>query len=145
MRSNSIALVMLSGLALFLLVSAFYVAGGPIAAQVEKRDERRLKDITRFAGAFTCMLRNGMERFPETLDTSHTCFARVEFESHDGGVPYRYERLSDDSARICADFENIARLKRISFVAQDLTEDGCVPVSVNFGVEMVPPRLLVPG
>lgn len=84
------------------------VTGGPGTGRMEKRDARRLSDLAALGDYVVCLADAADHRLPEALTRSEACRQDTPFEDPFTGAPYRYERASDTSFRLCAGFERPA-------------------------------------
>ena len=106
MRSTSPALAVLGILIVAMIAAALYTTGGPLSARIERRDEIRRDDLARLAEYVRCLANRDGSRLPETISASPDCGRDVRLTDPYTDEPYRYERLSAISFRVCATFES---------------------------------------
>ncbi|MBL27065.1 MAG: hypothetical protein CMM50_05875 [Rhodospirillaceae bacterium] len=105
MRSTSPALGVLGLLIVAVIAAALYTTGGPLTARAERRDEVRHGDLNRLVDYVQCVADKEDGQPPETLSRSSDCWQDIRLNDPYSGEPYRYEKLSDVSFRVCATFE----------------------------------------
>lgn len=91
------------------LAAGFWLIGGPEAARMENRDQKRMSDLHSLQGHVTCLARTKGKALPQVLDETRDCPA-PQLTDRFTDDPYRYARLSDTAYEICAGFELPDRL-----------------------------------
>jgi len=105
-----------------LVVAALVAIGGPGAGRKEKRDEARVQDLLAMGDAIACLAADAEGKLPETLEGIESCGSSLQLDDPFTGVPYRYERLSEDRFRLCAGFEAPGRLEDSYYGRIELSE-----------------------
>ncbi|WP_116598964.1 hypothetical protein [Primorskyibacter marinus] len=125
MKPDRLAVWCLSVLVAAMLALALMQTGGPGMGRAEKRDFARLNDLTGLERFVVCVARKGgQDTLPPTLSPVAACPEDTPREDPFTGAPYRYERQSDTTFRLCARFEVPERL---DYRASQLdNETGCI-------------------
>ena len=124
MRSERSAVLLLGALTAAAVVLALALVGGPSRAALERRDDRRFSDIQSIRWTLEC-IRERQGAFPATLEPEPAC-GEMQLSDPVTGAPYSYERLSDDSFRICAAFEDPERVSSRAEPMLEVGADGCI-------------------
>lgn len=96
----------IAALAAAAVVAGLAVAGGPMQARKERRDEARMDDLQRLASHIACLVGDRAPRHvPGDLSTTPGCPGPVPLSDSRTGQPYRIEPLEGGKYRLCADFE----------------------------------------
>ena len=105
MRADRFAGWLLPLLGVIVVAAGFFAVGGISSARMERRDLERLESMYELEA---CLIQQFSGRrplvLPETLEASSCAsadYARDPFS----GQPFRYERRSEQSFAICAEFE----------------------------------------
>ena len=85
------------------IAAGLWVAGGPLRARMERRDDARQSDLMRLSAHIDCLAGNG--RMPADLAETDRCPGPIRRADPYTGAPYRVEPLAPASYRLCADFE----------------------------------------
>ena len=117
MQRDTLAPLVIGGLVAAAIAAGLWVTGGPTSARAEKRDLSRLEDLRRLSEFINCVAQETKE-VPEMLAPMDSCGTDQPFLDRTSNAPYRFEKLSDKSFRLCADFE------RPDLVADDDIADG---------------------
>lgn len=125
MRPEALARLGLSVLVTILILLGLIASGGPGAGRLEKRDQTRLSDLRSLGSYVICVANARDQTLPDSLAPVEVCRRTMRREDPFGGVPYRYEKLSPTAFRLCADFEDPARMN--TGWGNDLNrETGCI-------------------
>lgn len=82
------------------------LAGGPMQARKERRDDARMGDLQQLAGHISCLVGDSdIRRLPDDLGPTPGCPGPVALTDSRNGEPYRIESLGDGKYRLCASFE----------------------------------------
>ena len=104
--------------------------GGPGAGRMERRDRARLDDLHALSAQVTCAAEATTGALPEVFQTDPPCAGDIRLNDPFTGAPYRYERLSASTFRLCADFEAPERLR--IFLSETLDPaNGCLQVKFH--------------
>lgn len=129
MTGDRPAILALGAMVAAALIAGLLTVGGPRQGAMEKRDDARFSDLLQLENQINCV-RNGREgALPDTLTPTAACDYGARTEDPITGETYRYERLDDDSYRLCADFENTARIAERAERRLGRIEDGCLTVT----------------
>lgn len=110
MANNTLPQILLGAGVLAALAAGFWLIGGPEAARMENRDEKRMTDLRALQAHVTCLAKANAQTLPETLTESEGCPApRLKDRFTD--TPYRYARLTDTGFEVCAEFELPERVR----------------------------------
>ncbi|QFS83898.1 hypothetical protein FIU97_14205 [Roseivivax sp. THAF40] len=112
MRPDRIAVWGVSVLGIGLVALALVQVGGPQAGRMEARDAARFDDLLALTSVVTCKATTEGNVLPEDLSASTSCYYDARREDPYTGAPYRYEVVDREEYRLCADFEDAARLSR---------------------------------
>jgi len=122
MANNTLPQVLLGAGVLAALAAGFWLIGGPQAARMENRDEKRMQDLRALQAHVTCLANANAQTLPQALTGSEGCLApRLKDRFTD--APYRYARLSDSAFDLCAAFE---LPERVRHSPQLNTDTGCL-------------------
>jgi hypothetical protein len=114
------------------VVTGLVYTGGPGAGRAERRDEVRLRDLGALADLTRCLADLDDHRLPDRLGPEPRCGTKIALADPFTGTPYRYDRLSDWSFRLCAVLERPEAAGPV--FPEDGTFDettGCLTVSYN--------------
>ncbi len=112
MRPDRIAAWGVSALTVGLVALALWQVGGPAGGRKEARDAVRFGDLLALTSVVTCKATTEGNALPEDLSPSTSCYYDARRSDPYTGVPYRYEVVDREEYRLCADFEDAARLSR---------------------------------
>ena len=129
MRPDRLAVWGLIAIVIALLAVAFTQTGGPAAGRAEARDAARLSDLRDLRRFVVCVARtSGTHSLPGTLAPVDACPDITPREDRFTGTPYRYERLTDTTFRLCASFDVPERIPRAAAYSDALfdPETGCL-------------------
>ncbi|SIT09438.1 hypothetical protein SAMN05421759_11546 [Roseivivax lentus] len=112
MRPDRIAVWGVIALSVGLVGLAFVQVGGPQAGRMEARDEARFGDLLALTSVVTCKATTEGNVLPDDLSPSTSCYYDVRRTDPYTGAPYRYEVVDREEYRLCAEFEDAARLSR---------------------------------
>lgn len=104
-RGRTIASLGLAGLASVLIIAALLVAGGPVQARKERRDDTRARDVMALAHQVGCLAEEGDGMLPASVDATEVCPFTGRLADPFTGAAYRYQPIDARSWRICAEFE----------------------------------------
>lgn len=108
MRGETTATWLIGALAAVAVVLGLVVVGGPGTGRAERRDATRERDIYNLSHYVNCTIDTGEGTLPTELPETETCttmYPDTRRADPFTGKPYRFERLSDNEYRLCADFE----------------------------------------
>jgi hypothetical protein len=125
MRAETVAQVTLGLLVTGFVAVGLLAVGGPGTARIERQDDVRLEDLRQLDAYVRCVADTQDRTLPDALAPVETCRAGQRFEDPYSGAAYRYEKLTDTAFRLCADFEDIARLNGLRSGGID-PETGCL-------------------
>ena len=113
------------------VAAGLYIAGAPSDARLMRLDEQRVRDLQRLARAVDAY-RVATGHLPSSLaDTVKSQRAERSPVDPESGEPYRYEVVSADAYRLCAQFARPSReLPGMSFWKHDAGV-RCFDVPVN--------------
>lgn len=95
----------IAALAAVLVIVGLAIAGGPMQARKERRDQARTDDLARLAAHVECLSQTEQGSIlPADLTATTSCPA-PERLADDNGAPYRYQPTDALHYRLCADFE----------------------------------------
>ncbi len=103
--SPNLAAVLIAGLGMLVVTLALTFTGGPGQGRMERRDETRLQDLQLIASQVECLALAAEGQLPAGPGPTPLCPADPRVTDPYTGTPYRYEILSADAFRLCADFE----------------------------------------
>lgn len=95
----------IAALAAAAVVAGLWVAGGPVQARKERRDDDRRSAISALSSQIDCLARDQGGALPSSFGSTESCPAEVEMADPHGGAPLRVEPVVPHKYRICADFE----------------------------------------
>jgi hypothetical protein len=129
MMDKSVPWVM--GVVVLLTIGAgLWTLRGPATAEQEKRDKARMSDVQNLNAHVICLTREAAGQLPVTLprseDTPPRCTPVPRMTDPFTDTQHGYERLSEDSYRICAAFE---KPELIAYPASFDASTGCVGFS----------------
>ena len=102
------------------------VTGGPGQGRKERRDEMRLEDLNLMSAQVHCLARAAAGQLPTDLAPTALCPGALRRADPFSGQPYRYDILSPETFRLCAEFEtDLAVLMDWNRVNLD-AEAGCI-------------------
>jgi hypothetical protein len=127
MRPETLARTGLTALVAALLVLGVFSVGGPGTGRMERHDAERLSDLRALESWLVCMANAQGGMPPATLDPAQACRGTYRRNDPYTGTPYRYERVSDTSWRLCAAFEAPQRLGNVPGFDAD---SGCLSGSL---------------
>lgn len=128
MQAERLPLIALAALVAGLVALGLLAVGGPGAGRMEKRDDARLSDLQEISQYVRCVADAQGKVLPEALDPMTTCQRDLRRTDPFTDAPYRYERVSDTSYRLCAGFEGAERMSR-NIAARLDPETGCLQFS----------------
>lgn len=104
MQRDMLAPALIGALVLAAIIAGLSVTGGPNSARAEKRDTARLNDLRDIIQFVQC--RKALDdTLPDALTAVESCSDPAKLADPTSAQPYSYERLSENSYRLCADFE----------------------------------------
>lgn len=110
-RRDSLVLYGIGLVAAVLVVLGIVTVGGPDIARAERRDQARLEDLQQLVPYIGCLTAEAGEVLPQSLGPANkSCAESPPLADRFDAEPYRYERLSDASYRLCARFERPDRM-----------------------------------
>lgn len=96
----------IAALAAAAVVAGLAIAGGPVQARKERRDDARAADLSRLSSHISCLVGDsGPRELPADLSATEGCPGPVPLTDSRSGEPYRIEPLADGKYRLCAAFE----------------------------------------
>lgn len=96
------------------VAAGLVLAGGPVQARKERRDDARVEDLQRLAAHIDCLASESAERrLPADLASTPGCPGPVPLADSRTGQPYRIEPLDAGRYRLCAAFELPATVRRL--------------------------------
>ncbi|MDR5653435.1 hypothetical protein [Ruixingdingia sedimenti] len=105
MRADRLTLWLFVALLAAAVVLGLVASGGPGTARAERRDSERMMNLRGLAGHVQCVANAAGGRLPEAIHPDPACNQDIVLNDPFDGTPYRYERSSDTSFRLCAGFE----------------------------------------
>lgn len=106
MRPEAAARIALAVLVVGLVGIGLAVTGGPGKGRVERRDQTRLWDLNQLRDYVFCIAESRGNVLPDTLEPVEICRRDIRLSDPFTGAPYRYEKVSPTSFRLCAVFED---------------------------------------
>jgi len=128
MPADRLPLIALAALVAALVALGLLTVGGPGAGRMEKRDEIRLSDLSEISGYVRCVADAEGKSLPDALTPMTTCQRDLRLTDPYTDAPYRYDRVSDTSFRLCAGFENPDWVIEVRNAELD-PETGCLQYS----------------
>ena len=94
--------------------AALWMTGGPNAGRAEQYDAKRFADLYDLNRYVECASRVKGGVLIESLEVVEACGDPFDYRDPLTGEPYRYEKLSAQSYRLCADFQrpNASSIRR---------------------------------
>lgn len=111
------------------IVAGLVVASNPAQAERERRDKARVNDLEKMNGYVTCAARLADNTLPETLPADLDCENSKFRKDPSTNQPYRYEKITDQVFRLCAEFEALNKMSPRRFDIDQ--ETGCMIQSVK--------------
>lgn len=105
MRKDSLPQILIGAIVAVLVILGIVIVGGPETGRIEMRDHERIENLADLADYVACLADAGGKTLPEALSRSAACPPDTRFDDPFTGQPYRYERVTDTSFRLCAEFE----------------------------------------
>lgn len=134
-RRDSLVLYGIGLVAAVLVVLGIVTVGGPGTARAERRDQARLEDLQQLVPYIGCLTAQAGEVLPQSLGpTNKACAEDPPLADRFDGEPYRYERLSGASYRLCARLERPDRLSSDAVwnpASSFEPSTGCLTVTVQ--------------
>ncbi|UWQ14010.1 hypothetical protein K3556_13955 [Aliiroseovarius sp. M344] len=113
------------------IAAGLSITGGPITARAEKRDMARLADLRKLQAVLTCLYSND-DVLPDTLTADARCADTPPMTDPITDKPYVYEKLSDKTYRLCAEFERPELMSDFDLGSGQLQpENNCFVLSQN--------------
>lgn len=126
MKLDSLPLYILGTLVVVGIVAGFFTVGGPLQGRMERHDVVRADDLREMDGYIACVVRLGDGiTLPETLPIEPKCIGSRRLADPFSNQPYSYEKLSDKSFRVCANFEALDKARPTEAPDFDY-ETGCM-------------------
>ncbi|MGQ0610756.1 MAG: hypothetical protein ACT4N9_06600 [Paracoccaceae bacterium] len=134
-RRDSLILYGIGLVAAVLVGLGIVTVGGPDIARAERRDQARLEDLQRLVPYIGCLTAEAGQGLPLSLGEANTsCAEDPPLADRFDGAPYRYERLSETSYRLCARLERPDRMSPDALWTPDSSfkpSTGCLTVRVQ--------------
>jgi hypothetical protein len=127
MRGDRLAPIVALVLSAIVVLTGLWVVGGPTQGRVERRDRIRIADLRNLSFDLRCSARKDNGTLPESLTEIEACNGVPQPTDPLTGERYRYERISDWQANICATFE-----QPFTDYASDFDQaTGCMRITVT--------------
>lgn len=123
--------VVLTLLVVVAIGAGLWMVGGPRAARIEKRDRARFDDLERLVPYVKCVARRNDKKLPDRLEVVASCDqTNLHLADPFTGASYHYEKVDENTFRLCAEFE---RSKTLSIPVGAMhrlnRETGCIEES----------------
>ncbi|MCK0139878.1 hypothetical protein [Aliiroseovarius sp. F47248L] len=104
MERDALAPMAIGAFVVAAIAAGLTITGGPLSARAEKRDMARLADLRKLQAAVTC--RTDQDKgLPDDLTAASLCDDAAPLSNPVTGESYKYEKLSETTYRLCAEFE----------------------------------------
>ncbi|WP_298909203.1 hypothetical protein [uncultured Aliiroseovarius sp.] len=130
MRRETGAQIVIGTLVAGAVILGLLATGGPQAGQSEKRDRGRIDDLRALSDFVRCVAHANNRQLPESLTPDPACSTDVRFDDPHTGSPYRYEKTSANTYRICVELEKPDALRSTHVVNGRLeASTGCATIT----------------
>jgi len=119
------AILAMAAMVVLALVAGIISVGGPMQGALEKRDDARFQDLMSLRNQIDCV-RETDGALPETLEPTSDCDYGADSVDPITGEPYTYEVIDPETIRLCAGFEDNARIADRVEGYLGTFNDGCL-------------------
>jgi len=130
MRSENLPQILIALLVIATVAVGLFVVGGPGAGRMEKRDETRIADLRQLGTFVHCAADLNQNTLPEVLTQNAECNKDIRLADPFTNTPYKYEKVSPTTFRLCAELERPEASAQTLFHNTEFEPStGCLTVS----------------